>query len=296
MTRFAVTNGRPQPLGASLASGGVNIAAVSSNATAIAVSLYDLDDREIARLPLPGRTGDVFHGHIAGLGAGTRYGLRAFGPWDPARGHLFNPAKLLVEPYATALDRPFRLHPALFDAATPDPTDTAPWVPKAIVEPPPPVPPDRPPFDWDGQVIQELHVRGFTMRHPAVPVSQRGTFAGLAHPDVIAHLIALGITAVELMPAAAWVDERHLPPLGLTNYWGYNPVAFLAPDPRLAPGGWAEVRAAVGALQAAGIAVIVDAVLNHTGEGDAHGPVLSLRGLDDALYYRRTADCPAPKF
>ena len=292
MTRPTLTEGQPEPLGVSLTQTGLNVAVVSTQASAIAVSVFDASDREIARLPLLGRTGDVFHGHIAGLGAGTRYGLRAFGPWDPAQGAWFNPAKLLVDPYATRLDRPFRLHPALFDTEGPDPTDTAPLVPKAIVEAPPPPLPDPPEFDWDRQVIQELHVRGFTMRHPAIPPALRGTFAGLGHPAAIAHLTGLGITTVELMPVAAWVDERHLPPLGLTNYWGYNPISFLTPDPRLAPGGWADIRAAVAALHAAGLAVIVDVVLNHTGESDALGPTLSFRGLDDALYYRRTGDDP----
>ena len=281
------TAGRPEPLGASIDPAGVNFAVVSTAATAIAVSVFDGDDKEIARVRLPERTGDVFHGHIQGLGPGARYGLRAFGPWAPEQGRLFDPAKLLVDPYATALDRPFRLHPSLFGVETPEAIDTAPWVPKAIVEPDPPALPDPPLFDWDNQVILELHVRGFTMRHPDIPAAIRGTFAGLAHPAAIRHLTRLGVTAVELMPAAAWIDERHLPPLGLANYWGYNPAALLAPDPRLAPGGWAEIRAAVLALRHAGIATILDVVLNHTGEGDALGPTLSLRGLDDALYYRR---------
>ncbi len=292
---LAATKGQPEPLGASLDAAGINFAVVSSHATAIAVSIFDEDDREIARVPLPARTGTVFHGHIAGLRPGARYGLRAFGPWAPERGHLFNPGKLLVDPYATALDRPFQLHPSLFDDPSPNPTDTAPWVPKAIVEAEPPPLPDPPPFDWDNQVILELHVRGFTMRHPDVPAAIRGTFAALAHPAVLGHLTGLGVTAVELMPAAAWIDERHLAPLGLTNYWGYNPAAFLAPDPRLAPAGWPEIRATVQALRNAGIATILDVVLNHTGEGDALGPTLSLRGLDDALYYRRTGDGAAPR-
>ncbi len=287
MNGLIVTDGLAEPLGPSLTRTGLNIAVVSTGASAIAVSVYDAADREVARVALPGRTGEVFHGHIAELGAGTRYGLRAFGPWDPARGQKFNPSKLLVDPYATALDRPFQLHQSLFDRDRPDPTDTAPWVPKAVVEAAAEPMQARATFDWRNQVIQELHVRGFTMRHPAIPAAIRGTFAGLAHPAAVEYLKSLGITAVEIMPVAAWVDERHLPPLGLTNYWGYNPVSFLAPDPRLAPGGWAEIRAAVTALRSAGIAVIVDVVLNHTGEGDELGPTLSLRGLDDALYYRR---------
>lgn len=289
MTIGPVGAGRPDPLGVTLDAAGVNVAVVSSRATAIAVSVFDDNDTETACLRLPGRTGDVFHGHIGGIGAGTRYGLRAFGPWDPAHGDRFNPAKLLLDPFAAAIDRPFRLHPALFDADAPHPDDTAALMPKAIVVPPPP-PPQGSRFDWDRAVIYELHVRGFTMRHPEVPPAQRGTFAALAHPAVIGHLTRLGVTAVELMPSAAWVDERHLPPLGLGNYWGYNPVAFLAPDPRLAPGAWTEISAAVAALQAAGIAVLLDVVLNHTGEGDALGPTLSLRGLDNALYYRLAPD------
>ncbi len=146
---------------------------------------------------------------------------------------------------------------------------------------------------WRDLIIYEMHVRGFTRTHPDIPESIRGTFAGLAHPAAIAHLTRLGITAVELLPIAAWIDERHLPQLGLTNYWGYNPVAMLAPDPRLAPGGWPEVRHAVQTLQAAGIAVILDVVLNHTGESDALGPTLSLRGLDNLGFYRLQAGNPA---
>ncbi len=136
-------------------------------------------------------------------------------------------------------------------------------------------------------MLYELHVRGFTMRPtPASPQALRGRFAGLAHPAAIEHLLRLGVTTVEIMPAAAWVEERHLAALGLRNYWGYNPVAFMAPDPGLAPGGWDEIRAAVAALAAAGIEVVLDVVLNHSGEGDALGPTLSLRGLDNATYYR----------
>ena len=286
------TEGRPEPLGATLDASGLNIAVTSGRAHAIAVSFFDDQDQEIARVRLPGRTGAVFHGHFAGLGAGTRYGLRAFGPWNPAGGDRFNPAKLLLDPYATRIDRPFRLHPDLFDGETPNPADTAPAMPRAVVEPEV-TPMGAPPFDWDRQVIYEMHVRGFTIRNPAIPPEKRGTFAGLADPAAIAHLTRLGVTAVELLPTAAWIDERHLPPLGLTNYWGYNPVALLAPDPRLAPGGWQEVRATVQALRAAGIATILDVVFNHTGEGDHLGPTLSLRGLDNALYYRLSPEDPS---
>jgi glycogen operon protein len=286
MKSRTVTPGCPEPLGASLDAAGVNFAVLSAHAESVAVSLFDAADHEIDRIPLPGRTGDVFHGHIAGLGAGTRYGLRAQGPSDPDRGHRFNPAKLLVDPWATRLDRAFRLAAALCDTDGPKADDTAPLVPKAVVEADVPVAATPPRFDWTRGIIYELHVRGFTAQHPDIPEAQRGTFAGLAHPAALDHLRRLGVTAVELMPCAAWIDDRHLLALGVSNYWGYNPAAFLAPDPRLAPGGWAEIAAAVAALHDAGMAVLLDVVLNHSGEGDELGPTVSLRGLDNVTYYR----------
>ncbi|WP_051952478.1 glycogen debranching protein GlgX [Methylocapsa aurea] len=288
-----VSAGRPEPLGVSIDGNGINAALASTSAEAVFLSLFDDADRESARIKLPARTGDVFHGHIhgVGVGAGARYGFRAQGAFDPTRGHRFNPAKLLVDPFATRLDRPFSLHPALFDAriqgAASDEIDSAPFAPKAIVEAPAPLmPPRRPDVAWRDLVIYEMHVRGFTRLREDIPEAIRGTFQALGHPASLGHLTRLGITAVELLPAAAFVDERHLPPLGLSNYWGYNPVALLAPDPRLAPGGFAEVRGAVDALHGAGIAVILDVVLNHTGESDEFGPTLSLRGLDNAGFYR----------
>ena len=283
----------PAALGVTLTAAGIDVAVHAPDAETVALCLFDAQDRETARIRLPGRTGPVHHGHIPDITKGTRYGLRAYGPWDPANGHRFNPAKLLLDPWATRIDRPFRLDPLLFDRDGPRPDDTASLMPKAIIGTPDAQPvTSRPDFDWDRQVIYELHVRGFTMRHPGIPPALRGTFAGLAHPAAIAHLRALGVTAVELMPCAAWIDERHLSPLGLTNYWGYNPVALCAPDPRLAPGGWPEVRAAVAALQAQGIAVLLDVVLNHSGEGDRLGPTVSLRGLDNASWYRLVPDDP----
>jgi glycogen debranching enzyme GlgX/4-alpha-glucanotransferase len=286
--RAEAAPGAPEPLGAWPVEAGAGFAYPAPEAEAVFVCVFE-GEREVARLRLPGRTGDVHHGVIAGLPEGTRYGLRVHGPWDPGRGHRFNPAKLLVDPWARALDRPFALHPALFDTGeAPDPADSAPFVPKALLGHA--LPPIRRPVLRGPQVIYELHVKGFTARHPDIPEAIRGTFAGLAHPAAIAHLRELGVTAVELLPAAAWADERHLPPLGLSNYWGYNPVAPLCPDPRLAPGGMAEVRAAVAALQAAGIAVIQDVVLNHTGEGDHLGPTLSLKGFGNAAFHRLRED------
>jgi len=290
----AVTEGAPEPLGVTADADGVNVAVWSAHADGIEFCLFDqAGERETDRVRLAGRTGSTFHGRIQGIGPGARYGLRALGPWDLAHGHRFNPAKLLVDPFATALDCPFALHPDLFDGAAPNPADSAHAMPKAVVPGSEPDAINRPAFAYDGQVIYELHVRGFTRLHPGIPEAIRGTFAGLAHPTAVAHLRRLGVTAVELMPCAAWIDERHLPRLGLSNYWGYNGVALLAPDPRLAPGGWSEVRAAVAALQEAGIAVLLDVVLNHTGEGDELGPTLSLRGLDNASYYRLRPDDPS---
>ena len=285
-----MTETAPEPLGVTLDATGAHVAVVSANATAIEFCRFDADGRE-RRTALTERTGEVWHGHVAGVAAGDRYGLRAHGPWAPQHGHRFNPDKLLVDPHAHALDRPFRLHPAMFGHHGPDGTDSAPFMPKAVAGPPPALADaPHPGVPWSRTILYELHVRGFTMRHPGIPPEIRGTFAALAHPAAIAHLVALGVTAVELMPTAAWIDERHLVALGLSNYWGYNSVAFMTPDPRLAPGGWAEVRAAVAGLAAAGIETVLDVVLNHTGEGDALGPTLSQRGLDNALYYRLAGD------
>ena len=299
---FHATEGSPEPLGVSLCAEGINIAVHSSDAEAIEFCLFDSDGgAEIARLALPGRTGPVFHGHIRGVGEGARYGLRAHGPFAPERGQRFNANKLLIDPFAAQIDRPFVLGPSLFAYRVGDPagavsfddSDSAAAMPKAVVTaPPPPVLREALSIPWAETVIYELHVRGFTRLHPDIPEPLRGTFAGLAHPAAIAHLKRLGVTAVELMPACAWIDERHLGPLGLSNYWGYNPAAFLAPDPRLAPGGWAEVRTATDALAAAGIECLLDVVFNHTGEGDALGPTLSLRGLDNAGYYRLNPNAP----
>ena len=284
--------GSPEPLGVTPAAGGANVAVCSAHATAIELVVFDATGTtEQARIALPARTGDVRHGFVEGLAEGARYGLRAHGPYAPHDGHRFNAAKLLVDPYARALDRPFALHPAMYGAGAADDvrddTDSAPFVPKGIVVPVPPrAPARRPRVPWSDTVVYELHVRGFTRLHPDVPASLRGTCAGLAHPAALAHLTRLNVTTVELMPLAAAVDERHLMERGLTNYWGYNPAALFVPDPRLAPGGMAEVRDCVAALHDAGLEVILDVVLNHTGEGDARGPTLSLRGLDNLTYYR----------
>ena len=289
--RIAITAGLPEPLGALAVGVGVNFAVVSKNAERIDVSLFDDAGREVARLPLA-RVGDVHCGFVTGVGPGSRYGFRADGPYDPPRGHWFDPAKLLADPYATALDRSF-VYQADLAAPRSAAIDTAGLVPKAIV--PRSSADSGRPLTGRGRgpgLVYEVGIKAFTRNHPAVPAALRGTVAGLAHPAVIEHLAGLGVDTVELMPVAAWIDERHLPPLGLHNAWGYNPVVFMAPDPRIAPGGLGEVRAMVGALHDAGIRVVLDVVYNHTGESDAEGPTLSLRGLDNALYYRHADGDP----
>lgn len=274
----AILPGDPEPLGLTLAADGANVAVVSS-ADAVDLLLYeDAGDEPTRVLRLPGRLGEVWHGFVPGLREGARYALVAHGPHAPERGLRFDPTRRLLDPYALQIDRPFR-----FGAPAP----------LAVAVAPEPVFAPRQLRPWDELTIYELNVRGFTARMESVPEADRGTLRGLAHESAIRHLVDLGVTAVELMPCAAWTDERHLPALGLANAWGYNPVALMAPDPRLAPGGWRDVAAATQALAAEGIETILDVVLNHTGESDEKGETVSLRGLDDALYYRRRADEPA---
>lgn len=293
---MSILPGLPEPLGVTLRDDGANVAVFSADAERIELCLFGEDGSE-TRLVLPDRTGDVHHGFVPGLGAGRLYGFRAHGPWRPQEGLRFNPAKLLIDPYATRLVRPEGLTSAMpghgiegLDDLVLDPTDTAPFVPKGMIEAPARPAAAGPVVAPGGRIVYELNVKGFTRRHPAIPETIRGTFAGLAHPAAIRHLVELGVTTVELMPAAAWIDERHLPGLGLSNSWGYNPAAFLAPDPRLAPGGMAEVAAAVAALHQAGLEVILDVVFNHTAESDERGQTLSLRGLDNRTYYRLRGD------
>ncbi|HKY82903.1 MAG TPA: glycogen debranching protein GlgX [Sphingobium sp.] len=256
------------------------------DATQLWLCLFD-GNRE-TRLPMM-RDGECWAIDAAGVGEGARYGLRADGPYDPEQGLWFDPDKLLLDPYAAEVDRAFVYDPALA-ARRGEGGDTAALMPKGVVvRPLPPVPPRRPLFR-SGGLIYELQVRGFSLRHPDVPEALRGTIAALGHPAVIDHLRRLHVSAVELMPINAWIDERPLGPLGLSNAWGYNPVNWFALDPRLAPGGMAELRATVEALRDAGIGVILDMVFNHDGESDLLGPTLSLRGLDARAAFRHEAD------
>ena len=294
-----IAPGRPFPLGLTLDADGANVAVFSAHAERIDLCLFDATGtREAAVLTLPERTDGVFHGYVPGLRAGQLYGLRAHGPWAPERGHRFNPHRLLVDPYAKAVSGTFRWEgPNLVDRAAPlvfDPRDSAALVPKAVaVAPLPPLAagPEQP---WATTVLYEAHVRGLTRLHPDVPERLRGTYLGLAQPAVLDHLVRLGVTAVELMPVWAFLDELRLARMGLRNYWGYNPYAFMAADPRYAVAdALAEFGTMVEALHGAGIEVVLDVVLNHTAETDQFGPTLSLRGLDNAVYYRLHHDDPA---
>ena len=275
-------------LGVVVSARGLEAALDLPNAERASLCLYD-GDHEVFRAKMTRDPRGVLRGLAPGFGAGARYGFRVEGPYDPARGARFDPSKLLADPYGWRFDRPFRLHPSMFAFGD----DSGPFAPKAIAGAPPAGEPGRKRVAPEALIIYELNLRGFSRLNPAIPESARATFAGLAHPASIAHLAALGVTAVEIMPADAFVDERHLPPLGLSNAWGYNAVVFGAPDPRLAPGGWADVRAATDALHAAGIEAILDVVFNHNGESDQFGPTLSFRGLDNATWFRLDPSNPA---
>lgn len=275
--------------GAHVVDGGVEFAVWSGAAERVWVSLFDDSDREFERVELSRGEDGVHSRFVAGIGAGARYGLRADGRYDPAQGYWFDPGKLLTDPYARTIDWAYRYN-MLLAAPRWQQFDTAPLMPKTLVPELVAEVPLAAPLFSQGGLIYELSVRGFTMRHPDVPANARGTLSALAHPAVIDHLLALGVSAVELMPITAWMDERHLPPLGLSNAWGYNPVSFMALDPRLAPGGWRELRTTVARLHEAGIGVILDVVFNHTAESDLEGPTLSLRGLDNRAYFRHHPD------
>ncbi|MCB1462232.1 MAG: glycogen debranching protein GlgX [Nitratireductor sp.] len=272
------------PLGARLTDDGASFGVYAPDATALWLCLFDAKGAE-TRVPMHGGRHGIWSANVKGVVDGQRYGLRADGPYAPALGHFFDPDKLLVDPFATRIDRQFEYHEALGAHRGAGP-DTAPIMPRAVLEKPAgntaaPTRRFKP-----GGLVYELNARAFTIRHVDVPPAERGTLRALAHPAIIEHFGKLGVDAVELMPIAAWIDERHLPPLGLSNAWGYNPVTLMAPDPRLAPGGIGDLAFVTRRLRSQGIAVILDLVFNHTGESDLHGPVLSLRGLANNASYR----------
>jgi isoamylase len=301
--------GRPHPLGAAWDGTGVNFALFSEHATGVDLCLFDDSDpgAEQERISLPEPTDFVWHGYVPGIGPGQRYGYRVHGAYDPARGHRFNPAKLLIDPYARALSGPIRWNDRVFgyrvgDSAVDlgrDDRDSADSLPKAmVIDPDFDWAGDRPPrVPWHYSIVYELHVKGFTARHPDVPPPLQGTYAGLASNPAIDHLLSLGITAVELLPVHHHVDEQALAGGGLTNYWGYNSIAFFAPDSRYSSSGARgeqvrEFKAMVRALHAAGIEVILDVVYSHTAEGNQLGPTFSFRGIDNASYYRLRPEAP----
>ena len=272
---------------------GAEFALFSAHAESVELCLFDDADRETGRLTLA-RSGDLWHCRVPGAGPGQRYGYRVHGPYDPARGHRFNPNKLLIDPYARGLDRSFHLSPAHFgyarDPASPtelDDRDSAPFTPKSVVMPDAGTPVRQLGSPLSEMIIYELHVRGMTMLREDVPKPVRGTFAGLASEPVLRHLRDLGVTAVELLPVHALADEPRLVRAGLRNYWGYNSICFFALEPRYASGvATQEFRGFIERFHEAGIEVILDVVFNHTGEGDEWGPTISFRGIDNASYYR----------
>lgn len=289
------------PQGASYDGSGTRFALYSEHATQVELCLFDDASERETRVSLE-RTDNLWHGYLPGVGPGQRYGYRVHGPYAPKHGHRFNPKKLLVDPYARAIDRDARWHPALqgedaHDAARADLTDSVSVAPRSVVI-------DEtfdwqgdtaPRTDWSDTLIYEAHVKGLTKLHPDVPEAVRGTYLGLCSDPIIAHLKALGVTALELLPVHHAFSERWLVERGLVNYWGYNTLGFFAPDARFASGSTlgAQVRdwkAMVQALHRAGIEVIVDVVYNHSAEADALGPTLSLRGIDNAVYYRLDPD------
>jgi glycogen operon protein len=298
--------GSPYPLGATWDGAGVNFALFSENATGVELCLFGAEgNRETARLGMTERTDQVWHLYLPEARPGQRYGYRVHGPWDPNNGHRFNPAKLLLDPYAKAIDGTVRWSDALFgyeighaelDLARDD-RDSAGGVPKSVVvETAFTWGDDRPlRTPWNETIIYEVHVKGITARHPDVPQHLRGTYAGLASPAVLDHLRSLGITAVELLPVHQFVDDKTLVDRGLSNYWGYNSIGFFAPDPRYASDGRLgqqvnEFKTMVKLLHQAGLEVILDVVYNHTAEGNQLGPTLAFRGIDNAAYYRLSGE------
>jgi glycogen operon protein len=297
--------GKAYPLGAAWDGSGTNFALFSENATGVELCLFN--GLEETRIALPEVSDFSWHGYLPGIGLGQRYGFRVHGPYEPHAGHRFNPAKLLLDPYAKAIEGSVQWSDALYgyqighaDAdLSRDERNSASFLPKCVVV--------DPSFDWGGDrqlnipwdetIIYEVSVKGFTARHPEVPEHLRGTYGGLASPAVIDYLCSLGVTAVELMPIHQRISERHLVERGLSNYWGYNSIGYFAPDVRFAskpePGQHVtEFKAMVKTLHQAGIEVILDVVYNHTAEGNQLGPTLCFRGIDNASYYRLQPDNP----
>ena len=292
-----VWTGSAYPLGATYDGAGTNFALFTSVADAVELCLYDEDGKE-QRVPLTEVDADIWHAYLPGVVPGQRYGYRVHGPYDPERGQRCQPAKLLLDPYAKAVDGQVDWDESVFayswaDPSRPNDADSAPHVPKAVVT--------NPYFDWADEraprtpyhetVVYEAHVKGLTATHPAIPAEMRGTYSALAHPAMLEHFERLGVTAVELMPVHHFVHDHHLVARGLRNYWGYNTIGFFAPHSEYAATGTdgqqvTEFKAMVRELHRAGLEVILDVVYNHTAEGNHLGPTLSFRGIDNSAYYR----------
>jgi glycogen operon protein len=306
MAEYKLREGMPHLRGTSAAwdGDGVNFALFSAHATAVELCLFDSSgQRELERIALPEYTDEIWHGYLEGAAPGLVYGYRVHGPYEPEQGHRFNPHKLLIDPYARQFIGNLVWDPACFgytigapeEDLSFDERDSAPFVPKAVVvdpgfdwlrHPPPRV-------SWDRTIVYELHVRGYTRLHPAVEERHRGTFAGLATPQVVEYVKSLGVTSIELMPIHMFLNDGHLLEKGLTNYWGYNSIAFFAADPRYAADprrGVREFKEMVARFHDAGLEVILDVVYNHTAEGNERGATLSYRGIDNASYYRLLPD------
>ncbi|MQA79542.1 MAG: glycogen debranching protein GlgX [Streptosporangiales bacterium] len=300
---MTVWPGQPYPRGATYTGAGTNFAVFSEVAERVELCLFD-DGGSETRHELTEVDGYTWHGYMPGIGPGQRYGYRVHGPWDPAKGQRCNPAKLLLDPYAKAIEGGIEWEPAVFAHRLDQPAarnddDSAPYTMRSVVV--------NPYFDWaddrnpktpyNESVIYETHVKGLTVRHPGVPEDLRGTYAALGHPAIVEHFTSLGVTAVELMPVHQFVVTEEQQKHGKTNYWGYDTIGYLAPHNRYGFAGEAgeqvqEFKQMVQALHAAGIEVILDVVYNHTGEGNHKGPTLCFRGLDNAAYYRLLDDDP----
>jgi glycogen operon protein len=303
---FDIASGHPNRLGADYDGEGTNFALFSDNATAVELCLFDESGKEEThRLEMPAMEGGIWHGYLPGIRPGQAYGYRVHGAFAPEEGHRFNPAKLLLDPYARELRGQLQWDDSLFgypmgeEDTVKDERDSAAFMPKAVVV--------DPAFDWESDkalrhrwedtVIYEAHVRGMTMRHQDVPEADRGTFKGLASKPVINHLKSIGVTAIELLPVHGFLNDQHLADKGLSNYWGYNTLCFFAPHrPYLKSGAMREVKEAIKRFHDAGIEVILDVVYNHTAEGNEKGPTLSFRGIDNASYYLLSPEEPRHSF
>jgi glycogen operon protein len=303
-TTSRVREGMPYPLGANWDGSGVNFALFSAHATKVELCLFDQDTlEEIERIELPEYTNEIWHGYLPDARPGTLYGYRVHGPYEPEAGHRFNPNKLLIDPYAKHIVGELEWNDALFGYTIGHPDgdlsfderDSAPYMPRCRV-----IDPaftwgttEKPKVPWERTVFYETHVRGFTMQHPSVPENTRGTFSAFHESDVVDYIRSLGVTSVELMPIHYFLDDNHLLEKGLRNFWGYNTLAFFAPHARyMASQSIGEFKIMVARMHKAGLEVILDVVYNHTAEGNEMGPTLSLKGIDNASYYRLMPDNP----